>query len=142
MKTILICGDRDWTDEILIAKVLFTIEDKRNTTIIHGAARGADRIAEFLAKTMKFKVVPYPADWDKYDKKDGSKNPAGPIRNRKMLKEGKPHLVIAFHDNMARSRGTKDMVTISKEAGVPVIVVDHRTNIDQLNLNVLKPAGT
>lgn len=126
MKTILICGDRDWTDELLIAKVLFLIEDKRNTTIIHGDARGADRIAGDLSKKMKMKVVPYPADWDKHGKS------AGPIRNRQMLKEGKPNVVIAFHDNINRSKGTKDMLEVSGRAGVPGILIDHRVNIEKL----------
>lgn len=134
MKTVLICGDRDWNDEVLIAKVLFLIKDRRNTTLIHGDARGVDRIAGSLGKMMKFKVViPYPADWDTHG------NSAGPIRNRKMLKEGKPDLVIAFHNDLARSKGTKDMVSIAQDAGVAVIVVDHKTDISELEVDAKCP---
>lgn len=55
----------------------------------------------------------YPADWKRYGMA------AGPIRNRRMLKEGKPDIVIAF----AGGRGTADMVRQAKAAGVPVVKV-------------------
>lgn len=35
----------------------------------------------------------------------------------------KTDLVVAFSDDLASSKGTRDMVTISKDAGVPVYVV-------------------
>lgn len=41
---------------------------------------------------------------------------AGPIRNQRMLDEGKPDLVVAFPGG----RGTADMVRRAKAAGVPV----------------------
>jgi len=42
-----------------------------------------------------------------------------------MLDEGKPTYVLAFHDNLAESKGTKDMVTRAKKAGIPVEVWSH-----------------
>jgi hypothetical protein len=41
---------------------------------------------------------------------------AGPIRNQRMIDEGKPDLVIAFPGG----RGTADMVSRAKKAGIPV----------------------
>jgi hypothetical protein len=78
----------------------------------------------------------YPANWDKYNKA------AGPLRNNDML-EGRhdpcqnclrprhgmgqclciplyPDVVLAFHPSLNESKGTKDMVTRSREAGVLV----------------------
>ena len=41
---------------------------------------------------------------------------AGPLRNQRMLDEGKPDLVVAFPGG----GGTKDMVRRSVKAGVPI----------------------
>jgi hypothetical protein len=61
----------------------------------------------------------YPAQWHKYGRA------AGPIRNQQMLAEGKPDLVLAFHDDIDGSRGTKDMVNRARRAGVKVEVISH-----------------
>jgi len=91
----------------------FMHQDK--LVIIHGACiyGGADLIAGACARGMEVKVEEYPAEWDKYGRA------AGPIRNMKMLKLG-ADLVVAFHDNLAASRGTKHMVSIAEKAGIPV----------------------
>lgn len=47
---------------------------------------------------------------------------AGVIRNREMLAEG-PDVVLAFHADLAKAKGTRHMVRIAREAGVPVRVV-------------------
>ena len=60
------------------------------------------------------RVLAFPADWDKYHKA------AGHIRNQQMLTEGKPTLVLAFHHDLARSKGTKDMVRRALKAGLAV----------------------
>jgi len=106
---VLVCGDRDWIDEGLIEKRLSQLPP--GTTIVHGAARGADTLAGTVAKRLGFKVIPMPAKWTLYGKA------AGPIRNREML-DLKPRLVIAFHPNLERSRGTKDCVTEAKRRGI------------------------
>lgn len=117
-KRILICGDRNWTDVKAISKVLKGY-DPHTTVLICGMARGADRIAYDLAKRMGMHVMEFPADWDKHGKS------AGPIRNREML-NANPELVIAFHDDLENSKGTKDMVTIAKRRGVKVKVARHK----------------
>ena len=60
-------------------------------------------------------VETYPADWDRHGKS------AGPIRNRQMLAEGHPDLVVAFPDTV--SRGTWDMIGAARHAGVKVWVM-------------------
>lgn len=110
---ILVCGSRDWTDSNTIYQKLSRYPD--NTIIIHGAARGADRLAGAAAKCLGMPVVEFPADWDRYGRA------AGPIRNQQMLDEGKPDLVIACSDDLENSKGTKDMVTRSLKAKLPVI---------------------
>lgn len=80
-------------------------------TIITGGAKGVDTIAHKIAINNWLNTEVYEADWEKYGKA------AGYIRNKQMLDEGKPDLVIAFPGG----KGTKMMVKLAKEAGVEVI---------------------
>ena len=91
----------------------------RDTIVIHGAAHGADMIADHYAALYGLAVLEYPAVWLRHGRA------AGPIRNALMLREGKPDLAHAFvssgpHGLM--SRGTADMVRRLDEAGVPVTI--------------------
>ena len=109
---VLICGDRNWSDEKVIEKVI--IELPVTTVIIQGGARGADSIAEKIARQRGMDVLTFRAEWEKYGRS------AGPIRNREMLIEGMPDLVIAFHQDLEHSKGTKNMVEQARKAGIQV----------------------
>lgn len=111
---VLICGDRNWSDSKKIADRVKQLP--ANTVVIHGACRGADRIAGNAAFNLGYKIVQFPAQWKKYGRA------AGPIRNQRMLDE-KPDLVIAFHSNLAESKGTKNMLKIATDAGIPTEVI-------------------
>ena len=111
---ILVCGDRDWTDIWTIYDVLNKYP--RDTIILHGAARGADTMAGTIAKKLKFTIHSCPAQWEKYGKA------AGPIRNRQML-DMNPDLVIAFHNNIEKSKGTKDCIKEAEKRGIPVELI-------------------
>lgn len=110
----LICGDRNWNNYWPIYYVLSKLD--KDTIIIHGAARGADSIAGAIATSLGFEVVSVPADWKKYGKA------AGPIRNRVML-DMNPDLVIAFHNDIENSKGTKDCVKEAEKRGIEVKIV-------------------
>lgn len=111
---ILVCGDRNWSDRDKILARLYELGE--DVTVIHGACRGADQLAGQVAKSLGYRVLEFPADWDKHGKS------AGPIRNRLMLDQ-KPDLVIAFHSNLDSSRGTKDSVTEARRRHIPVEVI-------------------
>ena len=110
---ILICGDRYWADKGAISKRLSQVD---NAIIIHGACRGADNLGGIVAKELGFEVLEFPADWTKYGRS------AGPIRNRQMLDE-KPTLVLAFHNNISKSKGTADTVREAKRRKIPVEII-------------------
>lgn len=116
---VLVCGDRNWTNEVIISKVLDEIKDDIDV-VIDGHARGADQFAHAWAKRNGIDPACYPAQWQTYGPA------AGPIRNALMLKEGKPDLVLAFHNDIQNSRGTLDMVRKAKKAGVPVRIIKER----------------
>lgn len=111
---VLVCGGRDFSDESTLINYLFRLDDDRPiTAIIHGGAPGADTIAGKCAELLKVPCTVYRAAWRKHGKA------AGPIRNQRMLDEGKPDLVVAF----AGGRGTANMVALAKIAGVETIEV-------------------
>lgn len=126
---ILVCGDRNWDNYILIKNRLAQFHNEialgtgelnlppHAFVIIDGMARGADTQGNLAAKSLGMKVQRFPAQWQKYGKA------AGPIRNQQMLTEGKPDFVLAFHNSLETSRGTKDMVNRARKAGIPVEVI-------------------
>lgn len=117
---ILACGDREWTDRQLLSEVLDSVGAQYawDFVLIHGAARGADTMAAEWAESRDIPVVSFPAQWEKYGRA------AGPVRNEEMLKMG-IDLVVAFHDDIRKSRGTKHMVGIARRDGVPVKLIYH-----------------
>lgn len=114
---LLICGSRDWTDGDLILRELSSLRDVE--VVIEGEAPGADTLARKAAEHLGLPVLPFPADWEKHGRA------AGPLRNQRMLDEGKPDLILAFVDGLDTSRGTADMVSRARLAGVEVRLFSH-----------------
>lgn len=112
--------------------------------MIHGAARGADSLAEewwqdpkgFRAGSVPSFPEPlrFPADWDDLSHPDacvriakGGQNKgkrfdanAGPRRNQKMIDEATPDLVVAFPGGA----GTEDMIERAEKAGIDIRRID------------------
>lgn len=115
---ILVCGGRDYNDRDHIHNTLCEIDAKRGpiTCVIHGAATGADHEAmiwaQMMATVRKVTHAPFVADW-----RTGKS--AGPIRNRRMIEEGKPDLVIGFPGG----KGTANCLRQARAAGLEVIEV-------------------
>jgi len=107
-----VCGSRDWDDYKTIKNFLKTLPP--DTVVIEGGARGADKIAKECAQQLGYKVEEYKAMWDIFGKG------AGPIRNTMMIMKGKPDIVVAFHNDLENSKGTKDMIKQAKHHGIPV----------------------
>lgn len=114
---VLVCGGRDYPADAVwhyLEHYAPAELGERVTVLIHGGATGADQAAAEWGERSRadgVKVVAFPANWRKYGKR------AGPLRNQRMLVEGKPDAVIAF----AGGRGTADMVARAEAAGVRVI---------------------
>lgn len=108
---LLVCGGRDFSDTALLERILDDIHSKTPVTcLVHGAARGADTLAAQWAASRGVPALAFQADWER----DG--RAAGPLRNARMLEEGRPDSVVAFPGG----RGTADMVARSRRAGLPV----------------------
>lgn len=115
-ETWLICGGRDFSDERMFVTIMEHLTRTRGcpAKVVHGAASGADSMADAWAKRFAIEVVAVHADWDTHGKS------AGPIRNENMMMDHKPKLVIAFPGGA----GTADMVKRAKRRGALVDVVE------------------
>lgn len=111
---VLVCGGRDFRDCRLMDDVLSEIWVPHETILIHGCAKGADSLSEEWIRrqwpVLDHEVVRFPADWERHGRS------AGPMRNQRMIDEGKPDLVVAFPGGA----GTADMVRRAERAGIQV----------------------
>lgn len=112
---VLVCGSRDWSNKDIIRKELSEI--KGLSKVIHGNCRGADLIAAEIANELGIEVQAFPANW----KTEGRS--AGPKRNQRMLEDGNPDFVLAFHDDIDESKGTKDMISKTIKKNIPYKVI-------------------
>lgn len=111
---VLVCGGRNYQDGDRVNAVLNKLHNEAGIScIIEGGARGADHLAMSWAVDAGVPRERYDADWEN----QGSF--AGPARNKRMLEEGKPDLVIAFPGG----RGTADMVRKARKSGVEVVEI-------------------
>lgn len=124
---VLITGSRTWTDELIIIREMSKFPP--GTIIVHGAARGADSLADKVARSFGHIPRPYPvtpSDWEVIGPR------AGVLRNTHMLKMEHPDkdgvgidLCLAFTDDyLENSRGTNNMVKQVMKAGIKVKVVE------------------
>jgi hypothetical protein len=117
MIRVLVCGQRDFSDKVAFDTLMDHLSGKMGgfSCVIEGEAKGVDTLARVWAEERGILVEKYPADWKKFGAA------AGPIRNKQMLVEGKPDLVVAVYSNKDTSKGTRNMVDQSKKAGLEVL---------------------
>lgn len=136
---LLVSGGRDYADVGAVFRALDALHAVYGfTELIHGDARGADRIAAGWAKKRGVRPVPYPAAWNDLNapgariRRHGSSMhgaqynaAAGIQRNQKMLDEGRPDVACFFPGG----KGTADMyerVQRANKLGEKIEVVDMR----------------
>lgn len=111
MTRVLVCGGRKYINAEKLSAVLSQLHvDTPISLLIHGGARGADRMANQWAVHAKIPRAAFYANWGEHGKA------AGPMRNQMMIDQGMPDLVVAF----SGGRGTADMVRRAKRAGIEV----------------------
>lgn len=124
---ILITGAREWNNFQVVQKVLkeYKTGDNNKVLLIHGDCRGADKIAGYVGKHLGFELSVKPANWKLYGKR------AGVLRNLEMIQEALSYktkaqqvIVLAFHDNIDKSKGTKHCIEQAKAKGLNVLLYD------------------
>lgn len=111
---VLVCGSRTFNGSRRIGIELSKLPP--NTVIIHGGCSGADSIAGAWAHQLGLEAIVFHPGWAQYGGK------AGPKRNRRMLEEGRPDLVLAFLEGTTKTPGTAHMIDLAVQAGVKVTV--------------------
>lgn len=127
---ILVCGGRDYglnekeRNHILSVLGQFAIDNSTcyvpndnwlpsDFVIIAGGAKGVDTVAIDWAVVNWCLFKEYLPQWNLYGKA------AGAIRNKQMLEEGRPDIVIAFPGG----RGTENMKAQARLAGIQVMEI-------------------
>jgi hypothetical protein len=109
---VVVTGGRDYADAETVNRVLSEVHAEYEIDLlVHGAASGADSLADGWAKANNVRSCPCPADWSRLGRR------AGPVRNRYMLDAFKPDLVVAFPGGA----GTADCVRAAEERGIRVL---------------------
>jgi hypothetical protein len=111
-----VTGGRNYNnfDKIYEALRLFDYAPIGGHTLVYGGASGADDLASGItSECFYWKQERFEADWKTQGKA------AGPIRNQQMVDSGLD-VLIAFPGG----RGTEDMVTRAKKAGILVLRVE------------------
>lgn len=112
MKRVLLTGSRDWPEPRFIEHVLEALWTRLGPfVLVHGDARGADRIGADYQDMKGRPSEAHPADWDRYGKR------AGFIRNAEMVALG-ADLCLAFIHN--ESRGATMCADLAEKNGIKV----------------------
>lgn len=131
MTTVLVTGGREYANQARVDHALDMVHEVWGITrLVHGAARGTDRLAHDWARRRGVMPDPYPADWDNIDhpqavirfNKRGKPYDvtAGKRRNIRMLIETCPALVISFPGG----DGTAHCVAQALRRDIPWLEVD------------------
>ena len=120
---ILVFGGRHFDNYEFVASILDRFEP---THIVHGAASGADTLSGRYAHLNRIPCTPYPAHWKRKDPRTGRiyiDRGAGTKRNKRMLADSKPDLLIGFPGNT----GTAHMRDYAAAQGYKVYTFDPST---------------
>ncbi len=135
MQKVIIAGGRTFDRYDILRKVL-NAKFKEPFIVVSGCANGADRLGERYAREFNLAVEQHPADWNniqaepchiKYNSRGAYNALAGHNRNREMLQSVLDNpdggCLVAFWDG--KSTGTRNMINIAREAGIPVHVIGY-----------------
>jgi len=109
---VIIAGSRTFTDYEQVRQVLGPSRH-HIAQVLHGGARGADRLGFLWALKHGVPSRCYRADWQRYGRS------AGVRRNQQLAEAG--DVLVAFWDG--QSPGTADMIRRMQALGKPVVLV-------------------
>lgn len=120
-KCVVVTGDRTWSTKkqrAVIRKYVDDIPD--DVLIVEGGCQGVDQLTAEICRTdLQRSCLSIPAPFKKMGK------PAGPYRNQQMINL-QPILVLAFHNKIKKSKGTKDCVKRALKREIPVHQINSR----------------
>lgn len=118
MTVLAIIGSRVFTNLPYAAAIAKPFIDIHNIEeIVSGGAKGADHIAEQIAKSYKLRMTILKANWDKYGRG------AGMIRNNDIIDTC--DIALVFWDG--KSSGTRDSINKLAKAKKPFMLIRYDT---------------
>jgi O-acetyl-ADP-ribose deacetylase (regulator of RNase III) len=145
--TILVSGDRRWMHPDRLAQVLDQAVAEAGGPVrllVGDCPTGADRHAARWARQRGIAFQVFPARWEQMAAEGRPRRAAGPLRNLAMLdaldQADGARLVVAFHDNVSGSHGTRHLVRAARGRGYPVTLVS-RTGRELLPALTAAPAA-
>jgi YspA, cpYpsA-related SLOG family len=125
---ILVTGSRTWTDKVAIAQAISDSLHSMRTSIggawplpvvVHGGARGADQLADAIARGWGWAPECHPADWARYGRA------AGYRRNAHMVALGADVCLAFILDGSA---GASHTAELAEAAGIPTRRYHHTSS--------------
>lgn len=125
---VLITGSREWADNLVIEAALDQCNARfTRMCVVHGTARGADRIADHYAQASGWAVDPHPAKWKVHTARcpsgphmgKGHCTYAGHRRNAEMVDLGAAICLAFIRD---RSSGATGCAKLAEDAGIPTVM--------------------
>ena len=110
-----VAGGRKYDDERFMRSVLKPYSED-GWTLITGAQRGADLLAEYLWRGWECPYVGVPAKWGMRGRR------AGPDRNLTIARTHKPLLLLHF----LGGTGTANAVAVAESHGIETLAATHR----------------
>jgi hypothetical protein len=113
-QVVLVTGGRSYADTATLYKTMDSLLATRPMKlVVHGAASGADTLADAWAAFRGIPRQPCPANWHRFGRA------AGTIRNAFMLHAFQPDIVVAFPGGA----GTEHMISTARKAGLTTVVL-------------------
>jgi hypothetical protein len=130
--TILVTGARDWPDGDRLAAVLDHAAGGEPVRLLVGdCPTGADQHARAWAERRGIPAEVLSARWEQMVAEGKPRRAAGPLRNLALLdrldQADGQRRVLAFHEDLGRSRGTRQCVAAARRRGYPVTLVGPTT---------------
>ncbi len=105
-----VAGGRDYDKQETLGGVLLPYADADGWTLVTGAAKGADLLAERFWRHHNQPYIGIPANWPKAGRR------AGYLRNWAIAYEWSPTKLVAFPGG----RGTQMAVTMAEDLEIPI----------------------
>lgn len=122
MRVVVITGSREWTERVPIQSALLGAD-----LVIHGGARGADKLAERAAEHLQIDTLTLRAKWTKTASPAKVDKWAGFERNERMAKHAAELSAMGddvqcFAFPLWKSPGTRDCIARMRRHGVKTTV--------------------
>lgn len=119
-KRVLFFGSRYWNNYNKVLSIMKTLKDVYgDVLIIEGGCKGADILAKRAAIECNIPYEEYKANWN-------IGKIAGPLRNQRMVDEGKPDMAFCFHNDIENSKGSKDMYSRLTKHNIPCEIIKEK----------------